>query len=179
MGWKNFKEHFGIEHFVQITSKGLCIGSPYVHDLAVVDLETGAVVPNRTFADFVKKNYPKLDQASPEQVLQIIREPDVFEKSVTVYTFEGGDIIEKQCEEPGWPNVTHDGDMMYENLFSTDRNAVVVWAKRNAHAEAAYLGEEVRRLEEQLTKMKQRLAQSESALQKLNKDFPDIEIPEN
>lgn len=179
MGWKSFKEHFGIEHFVQISRKGLCIGSPYVHDLAVVDLETGSVVPNRTFADFVKKNYPKLDQASPEQVLQLIRKPDVFEKSVTVYTYKGGDIIEKQCEEPGWPNVTHDGDMMYENLFSTDRNAVVVWAKRNADAEIGYLGEEVRRLEEQLTKMKERLAQSESALQKLNKDFPDVEISTN
>lgn len=30
MGWKNVKEHYQIGHIVCVTSKGLCIGSPYV-----------------------------------------------------------------------------------------------------------------------------------------------------
>jgi len=39
MGWKNVKEHYRIGHSVQVTEQGVCIGSPYVHNLIVVGLD--------------------------------------------------------------------------------------------------------------------------------------------
>ena len=53
-------------------------------------------------------------------------------KSLPVYTYEGGEIIEHKCEAYGWPNLTDDGQVMYNNKFSSDRNEVVRWAKENA-----------------------------------------------
>jgi len=36
MGWKNIKEHYRINHYVQVTEQGICIGSPYIHNIIVI-----------------------------------------------------------------------------------------------------------------------------------------------
>ena len=138
MGWKAIKDHYRIGHFVQVVpGKGVCIGSPYIHDIFVID-ETGKLSKRDSDrfgggsmnADL--RRYQEEFDADPAKLKALFEQPDTFEQSIPVYTYEGADIIECFCEQLEWPNVTHDGRMMYENTFSTDRAEVVGWAIRNA-----------------------------------------------
>ena len=172
MGWKTLKETFGIGHMVQVVAdKGICIGSGYVHDLAVVDPKTGEVRCNATFGDFLSKSYPALLAADPKDIVAAIEAPDTFERSV-VYTYDGGNIVEKLCEEPGWPNVTHDGCMMYENTYSTDKATVVAWARRAADLAVSQTREHIERLEGQIAEARGLLVGYEGDRAKLERDHP-------
>lgn len=136
MGWKSIKEHYGIDHAVQVVpGKGICIGSPYVHDLLTIT-DSGEVIVGKLAlrANDKLSHYKEEMDADPAKLRGLLSRADTFERSITVYTFEGSEIIECACEELGWPNVTHDGRMMYENTFSADRSEVVEWAKSNAAA---------------------------------------------
>lgn len=128
MGWKRFKEHYRIGHLVHVDAHGFCISSELAQYLIVVNLE--GRITKRYGTDGWGKNedllrYQKEIDADPELCRRLLMEPDVFSQSLPVWTFNGGDIIEKQCEEYGWPNCTHDGEMMYDNRhFKTREEAV-------------------------------------------------------
>ncbi|MGF6440070.1 hypothetical protein [Paraburkholderia youngii] len=48
MGWKRFKEHFGITHIVHVTSDGICIGSRLASAFATtIATATGEVRESR------------------------------------------------------------------------------------------------------------------------------------
>ncbi|QMI49713.1 hypothetical protein [Burkholderia sp. MBR-1] len=175
MGWKALKEKFGIRHHVHVTSDGICIGSGYVPNLVTIEPCTGKVQENRTFPNFLRENYPSLLDAAPEELVTLIGAGDLFAAAIPVYTYEGGDIIEKQCEEPGWPNVTHDGAMMYENTFSIDKVTVVAWAKRNANLATEHTRDQIAVVERELATLRERLASYEADQVKLEGAYPTIE----
>ena len=135
MGWKNVKDYYRIRHLVQITEEGLCIESGVINDLIVIGLD-GTIKKRRDpcFNSDLQRYMEEFD-ADPAKLRELMQSPDSFEKSVTVYTFRGGDIIEKLCEVPGHPNCTHDGEMMYDNMFSVDRDETLARAKVEAKAE--------------------------------------------
>lgn len=174
MGWKTLKERFGIKHIVQISEGRICIGSGYVHDLATVDMKTGCAVSNKTFSDFLSKDYPDLAAANPVAILDAINTQDEFLASIAVFTYDGSTIIEKQCEKIGWPNLTHDGCIMYQNTFSTDREQVVRWALQNMRLGVKYGRKSVSRIEQELTEAKARLASEEDGLAQLEREHPII-----
>ena len=130
MGWKYFKEKFNITHHVQITKEGLCIGSGYVHDLIVVNLKTGELIENNTFRGFLKEEYPQLAKVSAADILSTIKEKDSFIKNLPVFTFEGSNIIEEYAEAYGYPNVTHSGKLMHDNVFLKNKNEAIQKAKK-------------------------------------------------
>ncbi|WP_285905105.1 hypothetical protein [Pseudodesulfovibrio pelocollis] len=123
MGWKNVKEHYRIKHIVQVRpEKGICIGSPYVSELIVVDLDgriTKRYEKRPVNADLHR--YQQEMNGDPDKLRMLIQTPDSFSKSIPVYTFDGAQILEKYCEELGWPNITHDGELMYDNTFFENR----------------------------------------------------------
>ena len=172
MGWKKLKDHFQIEHHVQIVGGQLLIGSSYVSDLATINIETGRVKKNETFSRFLEEHYPQLLDASTAEILGLIKDPDQFTASITVYTYEGSEIIEKLCEEDGWPNVTHDGCMMYDNTFSPDKDKVISWAKRNSDAAIDVISEQISDTEKKLIEKKQYLAERRAIREKLELDYP-------
>lgn len=176
MGWKNLKQAFGITHNIEVTKEGICIGSGYVHNLAVVNPETGVVQENSTFGGFLREHYPALLAASPDEVLKAIQEPDEFTAHIPVFTYDGGTIIEKLCETPGWPNTTHDGHLMYENTYSVSKEQVVRWAKRNAAIAAKCTKEDIERREKELADARSRLAEYEKQCEQLESDYPSIEV---
>ncbi len=177
MGWKNVKTHYRIGHVVAFyRGEGLCIGSAYVHNImsisAAGDVSWGKLGPSR-HNDDLTRYYAEMT-ADKAKLLELLNTPDTFEKCVTVYTYAGATILEKQCEEPGWPNVTHDGEMMYDNSHHTDKAKVVAWAKGNTDASIAAVTE---RLEEQRREIADReayLAERKSNRAKLEADYPDI-----
>ncbi|MEW9523891.1 hypothetical protein MRBLRH8O_001706 [Agrobacterium radiobacter] len=134
MGWKNVKEHYRIDHQVQVTNEGICIGSPYIHAIIVISLD-GTLVKedDRTLNDKLSRYQAEM-KADPGKLRDLVLSEDKFSSSIPVYTYDGATIVPKFCEELGWPNVTHDGAMMYDNTFFADREAAVEAAKRNCEA---------------------------------------------
>jgi uncharacterized Zn finger protein (UPF0148 family) len=171
MGWKNVKEHYRIGHIVHVTEKGICIGSGYISEIIVID-KAGTIIKryDSTVNEGLLRYQQEMD-ADPETLKRLIKETDTFSKSIAVYTYEGGEIIEKQCEEPGWPNVTHDGCLMYENLFSTDKMTVVQWAIENAKAAVKLKIDSILRLEKQISEEQKLLSEFKADLEKLESEY--------
>lgn len=168
MGWKNLKEHFRIRHIVCVTKAGICIGSPYVHDLLVVKADGTFQKPHQDIGENDDlRRYRTEFAADPAKVRDLLNRPDTFAASITVFTYEMGEIIEKQCEALGWPNVTHDGLLMYDNEFSDDRDQVVVWAEQNAACGAKSLRETIVYIDGEQRQRRERLAEYEGAIAKL------------
>ncbi|AYO76403.1 hypothetical protein [Sphingobium yanoikuyae] len=169
MGWKAVRDHYRIEHFVQVTDAGICIGSPYIHDIIVVSVDRGEIVRRwdgiRSNSDL--ERYLEEMDADPVKLAELVAADDVFERSIPVYTYEGGDIIEKQCEALGYPNVTHDGCMQYENTFSPDAELVRTWAIANAQAGIEWMREALEQTEKTRAEQSHRLAQREHDLRRL------------
>lgn len=169
MGWKAVKEHYGIEHIVQVVpDKGICIGSGYVHDIIVIGedlsiMRMGYIGRGEPFDGWVRAM-----ESDKDNLRELIETPDRFTASIPVYTYDDdGNIIEKRCETPGWPNVTHDGCVMYENTFSTDRAEVVEWAKRDLEAAVESARRSVTDAERDLEKRRTWLERCEAGLMKL------------
>jgi len=172
MGHKKLKEHYRIGHTVCVTDKGICIGSPYIHDLIVISPD-GKIIKADDGHNKDLKRYTDEMKADPEKLREIVEAQDVFEADIPVYTYDGGEIIEKLCEKPGWPNVTHDGDMMYENTYSTDKCLVVKWAKTNAALGVQRKQERVEESKAELVKFEVLVKESQSDLAKLEADYPE------
>lgn len=168
MGWKALKEAFEIKHILQVEDKGVCIGSGYVHDLLTINPNTGEVHENTTFYKFGWESYPKLMEAKPSDIVKLLEKPDTFTASIPVYTWEGSTIVERKCEELGYPNVTHDGHVMYENTYSADIEQVKKWAKEDAELAVKFSIEWVDRLEADLAEAHDRLKKDQETLVKIN-----------
>ncbi len=175
MSWKNVKEHYRIGHQVQIREGCICIGSAYISDLIRVAFDGtvtwGKLGPARQNDDLLRY-YDEMTE-SRAYLRELIARPDTFTASIPVYTYDGGNIIEKQCEALGWPNCTHDGLMMYENTFSTDKAKIVAIAKRNAACGVKMLKERIVEEEKRMDELRRSLASDEADLAKLNADYPN------
>lgn len=175
MGWKTLKQNYRISHAVQaIPEKGICIGSPYIHDIIVIGFDGEIIKPytdGRSNEDL--RRYMDEFKADPDKLREVVQAVDLFENSITVYTYDGANIIEKKCEKLGWPNVTHDGVMMYANTFSDDKNKVVKRAKENAQAVIKWETERVGQIKDELAKMEASLSESRENLRKLETQYPE------
>lgn len=178
MGWKNMKEHYRIAHIVQVTEEGICIGSAYFHNIIVIGLDGTIKKRIHSLNNEDLSRYLREMDADPAMLRKLIQSPDTFTASVIVYTYNGADIIEKQCEMPGWPNVTHDGYIMYDNTFSTDINTVIAWAKNTADCKIIGLTSRIAELEEQINKMELQLINHKNDREKLETAYPSSPSPE-
>lgn len=173
MGWKNIKDHYRIGHIVQIREGKIAIGSGYVHDLIRITFDGqvswGNLGPSSN--DDLARYYEEMS-ADLSKLKELIDAPDTFGQSLPVYTYDGAEILEKQCEGYGWPNVTHDGCLMYDNSYSLDKKKVVQWAKRNADASVELTTDRIAEIRNDLTKAEARLARAKDARARLELDYP-------
>lgn len=174
MGWKIFKEKYGIEHIVHIVENQVCIGSSFSSNLVSIDIATGQIHPSEVFPNFLNKYYPEVISSSPTTISELLTKPDEFKTYIPVYTFKDDLIIEKYCETLSYPNVTHDGVLMYENRFSVDKNIVIAWAKRNAELLHARFIEKIEDAEANLIDLKNKAHIFESFKLSLEKNFPEV-----
>lgn len=167
MGWKIFKENFNIKHIVQITDKGLCIGSEYVHDLVVINQTTGELEENKTFSGFLRERYPNILNSSQDEIVKILNLKDSFSQSLKVYTSKNGEILEKECETYGYPNVTHDGLLMYENRFFQDKSKAIRSAVESYEYSINNLNDRIARLEDEIKACRLQINDKHEMLNKL------------
>lgn len=169
MGWKAVRDHYRIEHIVHVTDAGICIGSPYIPDIIVISVDRGEIVKRyerfgRPSPNDQLVRYQAEMDADPFKLAALVAAEDTFELAIPVFTYEGSKILEKQCEEVGWPNVTHDGLIQYENHFSPDAGLVRIWAIDNTRAGIEWMSVAVAEAEQTLSDLKARLAQREADL---------------
>lgn len=176
MAWKNIKDHYRIGHIVQKRGGLITIGSSFVHDLIRVTLDGKVSWGNLGDSknDDLARYYAEMT-ADLGKVKELIDTPDTFSASLTVWTYNDSEIQEKQCEAYGYPNITHDGLIQYENTFSPDRDQVVAWAKRNKAYGIKSYNRLVKEAEVRLAETQQWLAESQAHLAKLETDWPHID----
>jgi hypothetical protein len=68
----------------------------------------------------------------------LILEKDTFSRSLPVYTYDGASIVQAFCEAHGWPNVTHEGHVMYDNVYSASREVAVKRAKADVRSRVEF-----------------------------------------
>lgn len=191
MGWKNVRDHYRISHTVQIreeyirsgdgfiVEECICIGSDYRYLVIGLDGEIKHPYgPPLLIAEDLVRNRQEM-AADPATLRALVQSPDTFSTSIPVYTFKGGVILEKWCEtlepsntQPEMPNITHDGFLMYEHRYSTDKAKVVEWAKRNSNKEIAYYLQLVHQLEKKLAAARTELAQHQANRSQLESQYP-------
>lgn len=178
MGWKAFKEHFQIEHIVQIVGNELQIGSEYASNLAAINFSTGEVIESDTFPNFLKKYYPLVLQATANEILDLLSIEDQFTSFIPVFTYAEHEILEKYCEEFTFPNVTHDGILMFSNTFSTSKEKVIGWAKRDVNLALNLFLELADKTEKKLNGYKNEVERIKANQANLESDYPSIPMQE-
>jgi len=176
MGWKNVKQYFNIGHQVRVSREKSTptveIGSPCIRDLIVIRADGKCIKRyDGRGNDDLARYQKEIDAMGQDDLRNLIESTDTFEKSITVYTFDDTGVVEKQCEELGWPNVTHDGCMMYENTFSADRNRIVKSAIRNAELRAKSAREYLTAKKKEVAELETELEEAEKMVDKLNADI--------
>jgi hypothetical protein len=167
MGWKSVRDHYRISHMIQVRDGRICIGSPYIPDLIQID-RIGRIskrADDAWNAELVR--YQAEFDADPDLLARLVSEEDTFANAIPVYTWEQGEILELECEELGWPNVTHCGRIMYENTFSTDRAETIRRAIKDAEAGVKAFCERAEQLRTELAQNTTRLHASQAAVVKL------------
>lgn len=174
MSWKNIKDHYQIGHHVQIIDGTIWIGTSYCPKLISISQEGkvawGDLGPASN--DDLLRYYAEMT-ASPAKLKELIDTPDTFARSLTVWTYEGSKIIEKQCEEHGWPHVTHDGLIQYENQFHASKDIVVHWAKENAKAGIEISKRRIAETRQRLAEHQADHDQAAAELANLLTDYPE------
>ena len=167
MGWKNVKEHYGIDAIVTVQDGILRMGSAYISDIVTITPD-GRIIKCDYRGSSFGRCVDEIEQ-DPATFASLMAAPDSFEKSIVVYTYQDDQIIEKLCEELDWPNVTHDGELMYENSHFSDRAKAVAQAKVNLEARIENCEYQIADLEGQLDKFHIRQAEAQQMLQGLVK----------
>tara|TARA_Y100000034_G_C6910321_1_gene424386 strand:+ start:10256 stop:10789 length:534 start_codon:yes stop_codon:yes gene_type:complete len=167
MNIKSFKNKFNIKHIVSIKDGKLLIGSPYIPDIVKIDLPTGIIEKEGSSVSFIRDNYPELLNSSPESILKLIEEKESPEDLVDVYTFSDSNIIKKKAEEFGYPNVTTDGELMYDNTFFRSYGEALNQAIKEAEAGIKFLSRSVEDQERDLDKKKDELNKLKECLKLL------------
>lgn len=148
MGWKSLKEHFEIDGIVHVVSDRIFIGTP--KNPRILSIGSDGVVTQHVIQldDQFSQLLHKL--GSDQSVLQeLLGRTDSFSASTPVFTFINDELVTKHCEHLGWPNVTHDGQLMYLNTFSSDREKANLMARVNAE----FLSRALKRLSKQSVEM--------------------------
>lgn len=133
MGYKLLRDTYKIEHIVQVCDKKeyggrvICIGSPYVHDLIVINME-GEIVKRYDRSNNDLKRYMQEFDADPEKLKRIVQTTDAFDadKNKTVYIYDSYccRIRTEVCQDYGYPNTTNMGELMYNTSFPTYKDAL-------------------------------------------------------
>ena len=134
MGIKALKREFKIGHIVQRLPGKIVIGSPYVSELIAIHSE-GIVSKSRSVQsgkDEIGQIYDALIGCDKAKLLKILNDPEIPIDPKPVYTeATRGRVIKVYCEEYGWPNLTTEGVLMYDNIHFKRRSEALKDSKED------------------------------------------------
>lgn len=166
MGIKAIKEKYKIEHLVQKTEKGICIGSSCHHDIIVINMEGQIVTKykNRKYNDGWSTN-EDLKRYQEEMIIdeengelkKLIDLKDGFGVLFPIFTVDDGVLIETFCEKYDYPNTTIEGFLIYENTFFKTREEAIEYALRDCQGWIKMLEKRKIELEEEIFKKDEKI----------------------
>lgn len=179
MGCKAVKEHFNIAHVVHMRNGNLCIGSSYISELIVLTPDgrvlTGAERALRDTGELGR--YVREIQADIPKFCELLAQEDTISAPVPVYIAVDGKVVCKYAEKVGWPYVTLDGELQYNNThFATEEQAA---ERGKASAVAAIQNWRRGRAELllQLLEADAAISGFEQELATLNARYPEVSAP--
>jgi hypothetical protein len=114
----------------------ICIGSSLCSDLITVNKKTLKI--NYALDRDGRKNlesrgrdelvfiWDKLQELIDNgEIKDIIEGVDVIENPIVVFTVDDGKLISTTTDKTGWPNVTAEGDMMYDNTYFRSKKEAI------------------------------------------------------
>jgi len=178
MGWKNVKEHYQIDHIVHIREGKLLIGSPYISDIMIINYEGAFEKRYSSKSNDKLAIIQKEISDDIETFVRLVNSPDKFEEVMDVYTYDDDSIIKKQCEKPGWPNLTTDGELMYENTFWKTEEEAKTFALKSAEIRLKNTREYLNDSKSEVIKLTNRLKNDQNNVDKLkpNQDSGAITV---
>lgn len=153
MGWKKVKDYYSIKHTVHVRDGNICIGSAYIPCIIVINHE-GIVINDDGKSNTSLVQAVAAFKADPAILKCLIEEKDEFVAHLPVWSFNENSIIEQRCEKHGWPNVTFDGQLMYENTHFPTRALAIEAAKKSAQSTIDYYLKEIKQTEKKLEAMR-------------------------
>lgn len=175
MGWKRIRQHYRVDEahaIVKIKEGRVHFGSGYMGSILVVDPD-GRIHERRDALSGSIAKCAAMIGEDPATFRAMFEQRDEFDRSITVFTWDEDRILEKRCEAIGWPNVTHDGDLMADNRYSTDRQTVIDWAKEDAASAVAAYRRHLVEIEQKMAEAMRNLAHADQVLNRLRGDHPD------
>lgn len=175
MGWKRVKDHYQISYLVHANEKGeVIIGSPHVPKQVIINQDGHVSVLYEPPRNSALANLIDSMKAEPGVLAELVCSEDTFAASLPVFTYKGGALVELKCEALGYPNVTHDGQIQYENTHSADSDQVVRWAKECALLRRKGLHEYRSRLETQMKEADADIAANAAEIEQLAATYPHV-----
>lgn len=175
MGLKAFSFHYHISHLVHRRDEQqphlVSIGSTYVPDALVFNAITGEFkVWNDGFVD-ASENLTRYRQeilADLDKARSLLAEEDQFKQSIPVWRVDpAGNLCVHHCEKLGWPNVTHEGLLMYESKFFPSPEEAIAYNVSRLKAEIGFNASQIVETEKKLEASRVELQQLKDLLSRL------------
>lgn len=132
MGWKSLVEHYKLNSLHVKVDGGNFVASTGVYEV-IFDRNANVIKNDVYQGSFAGANKRRLDlvgfciavDGDKETFKRLFSKEDSFSKSIDVYTFSNGSVVKKQCEQFKPLELTHDGDVIFENThFLSHKDAV-------------------------------------------------------
>lgn len=155
------------------------IGSPLCHDLIKLDIATKRI---RYALDSYNKEGRKALERKSEllfiwdklhelvasgEIDEIINGNDVIEYELPVYTVRKGILISTTTDAYGWPNVTIDGHMMYDNTYFKTMAEAIQYGVEDYEYRISHLTERVSELRSEADKLELAIQDSSNIINTL------------
>lgn len=140
MGVKAIKQRYKIDYAVQKVDDNIHIGSAYINDIIVISPEGKLIKKYKdgnyndgwnTNKDLKRYQEELLTDEKTGFLKELVQQADEFGELFPVYTCEKGRTVKTYCEEYDWPNLTIEGELMYENTFFKTRKEAYQYLLEN------------------------------------------------
>lgn len=190
MGIQHVTAHYGIQHIAQIvhpegnppTDYLLLIGSGYVHNLIAFRIQNGVATlsPEHASALDVREPLLSIQQAMCQdlpQLVALLEAPETHQHNLSVFRCMEGQVVEEFCEERGWPNTTHAGIIMHDNVYYPTAEQAAQKGFDDIHADLRFAFELQRKAKADLLEAQQHLTRFRQHWQRLLLQRPELETP--
>ncbi|MBT0554284.1 hypothetical protein [Riemerella anatipestifer] len=172
MGIKKFKEHYDIKNLVYRTEEDIRIANPYTtfitlkHDGEIIkkyniDNDYWAKLQDTLITDYGNGTLKK-----------ILQEPDEYEGDlIPVYGFINDKLIETYCEKIGYPNLTIEGYIAFENVFFTDKSKAIHEKIEELRYMKQLYEEHKKKVLEKYKELRKKIIDNDNQIQKLKQEL--------
>jgi len=123
------------DELVQKDGKNIIIGNGMVSDFITI-LEDGSVKGNWMVGDGNSRYcawFDILTKMPQEEIKELITSKDIIDGDIfVVWTATNGKLVKKECLAYGYPNITLDGYLQYDNTFFKEKRHALAFAQSEA-----------------------------------------------